>query len=107
MSSKRRQEGYLLIDQRESPGVPVNPAMAGKPSPVAVGAGQLFESPTITCAHCQVVVVLNPLRTRPRGYCPKCDRYVCDHPVCNAACRPFEQVIDQAQERARRGLAVG
>jgi hypothetical protein len=107
MSSKRRHEGYLMVDQRESPGVPFNPAMVGKPDAMPVGSGQTLESATITCSHCQVVVVLNPLRTRPRGYCQKCDRYVCDHPVCNTDCRPFEAVIEQAQERALRTLALG
>ena len=106
MSSKRRHEGCLLIDHRESPGVPCNPAMMGKPDPMLVGAGHSMESATVTCSHCQVVVVLNPLRSRPRGYCQKCDRYVCDSPLCNLECRPFEAVIEQAQERALRTMAL-
>lgn len=107
MSSKRRHEGYLLVDQRESPGVPFNPAMIGKPDALLVSSGHTLESATITCAHCQVIVVLNPLRTRERGYCQKCDRYVCDNPGCNQACAPFLAVIEQAQERAARQQADG
>lgn len=108
MSSKRRQEGYLLVDHRESPGVPFNPAMVGKPgAPVLVGHSRQFESATVTCCHCQVIVVLNPLRTRPRGHCQKCDQYTCDSPFCNRECRPFEAVIEQAQEAALRSLAFG
>lgn len=103
-TSKRRHEGYLLVDQRESPEVPVNPAMAGKPGALIVGRGQMLESATVTCSHCQVVVVLNPLRTRPRGYCQKCDRYVCDNPGCNRECTPFEAILDRAQEQAARNV---
>lgn len=104
-ASKRRHEGYLMVDHRESPEVPFNPAMVGKPESIIVGRGQLFESATVTCSHCQVVVVLNPLRTRARGYCAKCDRYVCDNPGCNRECTPFDAVIDCAQEAAFRHVS--
>lgn len=104
-TSKRRHEGYLIVDHREAPPVPVNPAMIGKPDALLVGSGHALESATVTCSHCQVVVVLNPLRTRPRGYCQKCDRYICDNPGCNRDCTPFEAVLEAAQERALKGLA--
>ncbi len=104
-TSKRRHEGVLMVDNRESPEVPFNPAMVGKPESLLVQRGQMLESATVTCSHCQVVVVLNPLRTRPRGYCQKCDRYVCDNPGCNRECTPFEAVLDRAQEHALKTLA--
>lgn len=97
MSSLRRHEGYLLVDNRVS------------------GAG-LEESPTITCSHCHRVVVINPQRTRPRQYCSGCDHYICDG--CGEvykqtrACMPFNAVLDRAQatafkdEQASRALAV-
>lgn len=88
MSSKRRQEGYLLIDHRNSPGMPLVPG------------GTVFESATITCCHCQTVVILNPDRTRPRGYCQKCDHYICDNPVCHLECRPFKALADRVQTAA-------
>jgi hypothetical protein len=107
MSSKRRHEGYLLVDQRESPGVPFNPAMIGKPDALLASSGQMLESATVTCSHCQVVVVLNPMRTRPRGYCQKCDRYVCDNPACNLDCVPYAALLDRQQEQAMKDLALG
>lgn len=76
-------EGYLLIDNRDAPGSP------------GVPAGAVFESATITCLHCNGVVVLNPNRKRPRGYCAKCGGYVCDTPACGLECRPFQKLIDQ------------
>jgi hypothetical protein len=95
MPSKRAHEGYLLIDHRNSPGLtPDLVGHDGSRTPI-VGKGQLYESATITCAHCQVIVILNPLRTRARGYCQKCDAYICDRPACHLACTPFEAVIDE------------
>lgn len=101
--SKRSHEGYLLIDNRCNPGVPDELAVrVGLP----VGAGRgMFEAPTITCSHCQTVVIINPLRNRERAYCGKCDHYICDG--CGAAraanggeCRTMRQIADELQEEA-------
>ena len=104
MGSKRSQEGYLVIDHRNSPGVPQSVVgHTGKVSP-AVPGGQLYESATVTCAHCQAIVILNPKRTRPRNYCAKCDDYVCDNPICVKECSPFARVIERTIERAIKGI---
>ena|SRR3990167_1683783 len=104
MSSKLiAHTGYLMIDHRDSPGVPealIHAAIAaGKPAPLA-GAGSLFEADTFTCAHCHAIVIKNPLRTRGRHYCAKCDRYVCDNPTCGLECRPFKQQLDELHHLA-------
>lgn len=70
-------KSYLLIDHR--------------------GSGQGYrEMDVLTCAHCNRGVVLNPLRQRERGYCRRCDHYLCDSPGCNVECTPFQQTIDLA-----------
>lgn len=103
-ASLRRHEGYLLIDNRNSPGVP--DAILREVSPgLPPGAGQgEFEAPTNTCSHCQVIVILNPLRTRDRPYCMACDHYICDRCAAVMAatgrCSPFKQLIDRVQEAA-------
>ena len=90
--TKRNHEGYLLIDHRDSPG-------AGP-----VGKGQVFEAPTFCCSHCCAVVIINPLRTRSREYCAKCNHYICD--TCGAIkaatgeCKTFRQIIEETQEAA-------
>ena len=100
MLSKRSHEGYLLIDNSHSPGVSAEfVRRSGKDAPV-VGEGATYESATITCAHCHRVVILNPDRSRPRGYCRKCDHYVCDNPACNQDCAPLKKLLDDLQERA-------
>lgn len=99
MKTKRSQEGYLLIDHRFGYGLDASATIHGAE---AIGAGAIFESPTITCSHCQRVVVMNPARTRSRGYCPKCDHFVCDacevNRVKTGICRPFNQIIEEHQE---------
>jgi hypothetical protein len=105
MFSKRSLEGYTLIDHRESPGIRPED-VAHIPDAIAVGPGRRFESAHITCSHCQRGVVLNPLRTRERGYCRKCDKYICD--LCTAElhntgiCRPYVQFVDELLEAAAR-----
>jgi hypothetical protein len=90
--SKRRHEGYLIVDHRASPGN----ALAGE--------GQVYETPTVTCSHCGSVVILSPTRTRPRHYCFKCDHYVCDKAVCILECRPWMKIIEAAEREAHHGI---
>jgi len=109
MTSKRSHEGYLLMDHRGGPGLSDSIAV---PAGLPAGAGRgVFEAPTITCSHCQVVVVLNPLRNRERAYCSSCDHYICDR--CGAIrganggrCKTFRQLVEEVQETADKGLPV-
>lgn len=106
MFSKREMEGYLLIDHSAGEGIsPEQAALAGR-NTLPVGRGMKLETATINCSHCERLVVLNPDRTRSRGYCPKCDRYVCDQceaeRVRSGVCRPFKQVIDEFVDAAAK-----
>lgn len=84
MSGQSRKEGYLLIDQR------------------AAGLG-MFESGTYICSHCQSTIVKNSARVRERGFCRKCDSYICDaceaHRAMTGVCRPYIQRIDEIDSR--------
>ena len=101
MFNQRSRRGYVLIDHSNSPGVSAEAVRRSGISAPAVGAGQMFESATMTCAHCNAIVILNPDRSRPRGFCRKCAHYVCDSPFCNSECRPFKRLLDD-YERATR-----
>jgi hypothetical protein len=70
-------EGYLLIDDR-------------------VSGGTLTEVATMTCAHCSVVVALNPERRRSRGRCTRCARYVCDGCAALGECNYVGEMVDLA-----------
>lgn len=102
MFSKRSLEGQLIIDHRNSPGVPAEMAAAAGLDPSASGS-RLFESPTITCAHCNTPVVLNPNRSRARHWCRSCDKYICDNCAILKDCRPFEQVMADVFTRLSKG----
>lgn len=97
MPSLKQHAGYLQIDHRDSPGLTPE-QVAHVPGAMAVGAGRMLERDVLTCSHCERAVVLQPLRTRDRGYCQKCDHYICDHcesiRVKTGACVPMRQIVD-------------
>ena len=103
MTSKRAQEGYLLIDNRHAPPVSEDVARASGKNVIGAGVRGVFEAPILTCSHCQAQMVINPLRTRDRPYCRKCDHYLCDGCAAVAAmmgdCAPLKSIFDHAQER--------
>lgn len=84
MSRVRGGRGYLMIDNRAS-------------------GGELLEFKTLTCAHCNQVVALNPKRQRERGFCQKCYAYICDSVGCNVDCNPILEGVDLAQKYATLG----
>jgi hypothetical protein len=101
--SERSQEGYLLLDNRNSPGVPVELA----PDALIVPGGMTYESATFTCSHCHTIVIINPLRSRPSDRCFSCNHRIC--PGCHAAlqtstCMPMAKVFDLLQTAAERLL---
>lgn len=97
MKSLRRFEGYYQVDHRESPGNAIAPE------------GKQFESAIMVCSHCNACVILHKDRTRARGYCPGCDRYVCD--VCDGArlmtgCTNLNRIFDELAEKALQQEAL-
>lgn len=105
--SKRSREGYLFIDHRASPGLPEDfYRKVGIDAP-AVGEGQVWEGSVLVCMHCNGPQIKNPMRTRERGYCRKCDGYVCD--ICSLNMRaadyvhkPFRERVDTTMEAMLR-----
>jgi hypothetical protein len=112
MSSLKRHEGYLMVDHRFSPGLPPEVARQAGYDPKHAGEGKLFEAASLTCSHCKTAYVKNPLRTRERAYCAKCDHYICDH--CDTIRHQpeyvhatFEKVVHEAYERSVKAPALG
>jgi phage terminase large subunit GpA-like protein len=101
----RNQEGYLMIDNRNSPGVS-DDIMVAQGMPVGSGMG-MYESATYTCSHCNSIVVIEPKRTRDRGFCRKCSQRICDGCTTVMAltleCVPMSMKIDLALEQAIKG----
>lgn len=119
MAWRRRQEGYLLVDNSFAVRNAPNPYLSEADLARARAAGcdvstatvPRYESATITCSHCNTLVVLRPDRTRPREYCPACDAYVCDS--CGylrsrgQTCLPMVKRLDILQKRAEMTIARG
>jgi hypothetical protein len=109
--TKKEREGYLLIDHRESPGFSCNEV--GPQAASLFGAGKKFEGSTLTCAHTLCggrVVVINPLRTRERGHCYQCDRFICDECALDykltGVCRSVNRFTDDFIEAAVKGRTL-
>lgn len=83
-------DGELEVNHQASPGLNQEQAVKlgydGRDNQL-LGEGHVYRTPTLACCHCPSVVVLNPLRTRGRHYCPKCNHYMCD--ACHmVSCEP-------------------
>jgi hypothetical protein len=79
------QGGYLIVDHRNSPGLHANFARRHGYHPDQVSEGSMYEADTYGCPHCGGVVIKNPLRTRPREICFRCNVFICD--TCAAVMR--------------------
>jgi hypothetical protein len=106
--SKKSQEGYLMVDHRFSPGLTEEEARLSGFDPKQCGEGKLFEAATLTCKHCKVAVVKNPLRTRDRPFCMECHHYICDLCAFKAAQpgyvhTPFDKIADDIMTAAALG----
>ncbi len=64
--------GFMSIDDRAS-------------------GGKLTEMDTFTCVHCNSIVVMHPMRIRPRNVCLKCDGTTCDQEACVVECDHWEK----------------
>jgi hypothetical protein len=91
--------------------LPEDVARSAGLDPSQTKEGQLFEAASLTCSHCKVAVVKNPLRTRERATCPKCGHhYICD--FCAMKMKepdythtPFDKVVDDTLNLAAKGYS--
>jgi hypothetical protein len=68
MNGRTLREGYLLVDHRNSPGVPEK----------GIDKNTVHEFKTLTCGHCQTIVILNPDRVRDRPWCFSCNDQIAE-----------------------------
>jgi hypothetical protein len=108
MKSLKSLEGYLLVDHRASPGLPEDMAIAAGYGPD--GGKGIYETATVTCNHCKVVVVLKSDRTRGRGFCRGCNHYLCDACTAQRAldglCIPFDAIVEQVRELGEKQIPI-
>ena len=106
MKTKRSQEGYILIDHRNSPGISQEFLKTNNLDGPAVEAGKVYESSVWVCAHCHADVILNPNRSRDREYCFYCDSYICDNcgllKKLGVTHKPMRQIIADLYDKLTR-----
>ncbi len=88
MSSLRRHEGYVRIDNGFGPDM----------QPLGV-----VEMVCFTCPHCNYLTVGK--KRSDRGYCQKCDDWLCNKPGCNSECNPIIRDVAIAQRNQDAGLS--
>lgn len=108
MRSLASLEGYVLIDNRNNPGVPDEIVLA-QGLPAGAGTG-IFEEACYTCSHCERQVVKNRARTRPRGFCTGCNKVICDecdtkYHASGHQCIPFKAFAEEVRNAAAKGIA--
>lgn len=106
MIGKRAQEGCVLIDHRNSPGISQEFLAANNLDGPAVGAGKTYESAIWVCHGCGSDIILNPKRTRDREWCMEHDSYLCDRCALTrkitGSCVPLRKKISDIFERLIR-----
>lgn len=70
------------------------------------GDGPDLEKDTVTCCHCNSVVMVDPLKPVEdfTGWCMACMKFTCRACERLGRCLPFEQAIDAAERQYRRSL---
>ncbi len=72
-------------------------------------SGPEIERDTLTCGHCQRVVMIAPGNgaSTPVPFCRTCMRYIC--PTCDAraVCTPWEMRLKAVEARAQMLRAIG
>lgn len=107
MKTIRELEGELLIDHRNSPGVPAELLHAAG-LPTEAGKG-VYEAPIYTCGHCQagVFVVVAAFGAREKRYvCRGCSHVLCarcaQEKVLTGMCVPFAAKVDAYLESVEK-----
>ena len=66
--------------------------------------GKVHEEDTRQCRHCGQHVQVQPGSGKTRGYCHRCDGFICGKRECVMRCRPLERWIDEVERNYLRSL---
>lgn len=70
---------------------------------------KVLECDTITCNHCNTVVLVKP-KADPAalgGFCRMCMKHICPKCTDKQTCTPFEKRLQQIESKDRLRKAVG
>lgn len=71
------------------------------------GPGGTAEADTITCHHCQQIVIVKPKAEEQTGFCRMCMKHICLSCARDGKCTPFEKKLDQLERAHRFHQTVG
>lgn len=73
------------------------------------GGGLTAEADTITCCHCNTVVIVPAGKDSPAatGFCRLCMDHTCGPCGAMGKCTPFEKRLKSMEDRAKLARAVG
>lgn len=64
------------------------------------------EFDTLTCNHCQRIILLEPGKVPEGGWCFQCSKMVCNNCV-DKGCTPWEKKMEQMEAKQRMLRSVG
>lgn len=68
---------------------------------ISHASGAVEEHDTVTCPHCNCVVVVKGKDVSELGgFCRQCMRQLCNKKKCNESCTPFEKKLELWERRA-------
>jgi len=88
-------EGKLILEPGEAVTTTRNPSGF-------ILADDIEIAQTRQCGHCNTHHVCVKGSGKLRGFCMKCNSWLCGAPACIAECRPFEQKME-AFEKGKMG----
>ena len=60
-----------------------------------------MDGETVSCCHCQIVMMIRPGSGIKRGFCFRCNAVTCGKKGCMVKCVPFERAIEEMEARGR------
>lgn len=73
------------------------------------GPGASVEADTVTCAHCNTVVMIHARQSPSEvgGFCRMCMKHICAPCSADPACKTFEKRLEELEAKARLHRAIG
>lgn len=84
-------EGKLILEPGESP------TTSRKPSGYILADGEEIAQ-TRQCGHCNRHIISVKGSGITRGWCMKCDNWLCGAPACVDKCYPFEKKMEDYEK---------
>lgn len=76
---------------------PSHVRMRGTLISTPIDSDKVVQRDCVQCVHCSRVWLWEPGSGRRRGYCLRCNGITCGRPLCDNACMPILQMIENME----------